>query len=293
MRNLACYLEMSDESENHKRNQFFRSLVPNAVVLRQPDGFVCGICGMLHKSREQAHKCLGRCVRAREQEGVITCAPLGEVFTCPHCSKRFARREDAVDCHGRRRRLSKIYFAKVPKRGVLHWDDSIFNGLKEVDTHGVGRLFGHRLRLEAAFVISRTHDFSGARPPAHHTVVALGPTASERVAHPAAPEPVRGQSAVDEPLDHDEDVPGAPRVPEVFSPAVRVEIPVEDRAEPPEEDTSALEPEPYSDVGPHRELGMKPFKRHDARYVCSACGKNYFTRSEVEDCFFSHPERRV
>jgi len=36
---------------------------------------------------------------------------------------------------------------------------------------------------------------------------------------------------------------------------------------------------------------MKPFTRADARYKCSVCSQMFFTRSEVENCFFAHPER--
>lgn len=291
MRNLARLLERSDEEDTRKRMQFLRSLVPNALVLRQPDGFVCGVCGNRYAALSPASACLRRCLRAREREGVITCAPLGEVFTCPHCGKRFARREDAVDCHGRERRLSKIYFAAVPKRGVLSWDDSSFTGLKESDAPGVGRLFGHRLRLEAAFVMNQTHDFSGARPPAQHTAVMQALPAGGRAEPPPvtlAPAPV---PAVVAPLEHEEE---RPRPAPAMVAAVPPPQPEPEAGPPPtEEDTSVVADEPYSDEGPHREPGMKPFKRHDARYVCSACGKNYFTKSEVEECYFSHPERRV
>lgn len=41
----------------------------------------------------------------------------------------------------------------------------------------------------------------------------------------------------------------------------------------------------------YREPGMKPFKRADARYVCTACSSKYFTKNEVEQCFMDHPIR--
>lgn len=291
MRNLAMLLERSDEEDSRKRMQFLRSLVPNALVLRQPDGFVCGVCGQQHAELSEASSCLRRCLRAREREGVITCAPLGEVFTCPHCGKRYARREDAVDCHGRERRLSKIYFAAVPKRGVLSWDDSSFMGLKESDVPGVGRLFGHRLRLEAAIVMNQTHDFSGARPPPQRTAVVNAVQESRPVEPPMEPPAPRVEPEAVVPLEHEGERPHpAPKAVNREPPP----RPEQQMAPPPaEEDTSLVDDEPYSGEGPFREPNMKPFKRHDARYVCSACGKNYFTKSEVEECYFSHPERLV
>jgi hypothetical protein len=35
---------------------------------------------------------------------------------------------------------------------------------------------------------------------------------------------------------------------------------------------------------------MKPYRRNNAKYGCSACSKEFFTKEQVEACFFSHPE---
>jgi hypothetical protein len=35
---------------------------------------------------------------------------------------------------------------------------------------------------------------------------------------------------------------------------------------------------------------MKPYKREHSKYCCSACSKEFFTKEQVEACFFSHPE---
>jgi len=35
---------------------------------------------------------------------------------------------------------------------------------------------------------------------------------------------------------------------------------------------------------------MKPYRRNNAKYCCSACGNEFFTKEQVEACFFGHPE---
>ncbi|MEY2988416.1 MAG: hypothetical protein RJB13_1937 [Pseudomonadota bacterium] len=39
-----------------------------------------------------------------------------------------------------------------------------------------------------------------------------------------------------------------------------------------------------------RKEKMKPYKREYSKYCCSACSKEFFTKEQVEACFFSHPE---
>lgn len=34
----------------------------------------------------------------------------------------------------------------------------------------------------------------------------------------------------------------------------------------------------------------KSYRRNNAKYCCSACGKEYFTKEQVDVCFYSHPE---
>ncbi len=290
MKNLACHLKTGSEEEARERLQFYRSLVPNALILRSSDGFVCGLCGVSHTSAPEASACLRRCLKAREDGGVITMAPLGETFSCPTCSRRFARREDAVDCHGRERRLSKFYLASVPRRGVLDWDDSGFRGLREREEKGGGRLFRHMLQLGATVPFACTHDFSGAKPRPQKENPPAVTLAPAPLARPSPEEEVpRSQ-----PIDHDQDE----AVPEAVAEQPRPQVvPVAEPApepEPaPEEDTALPEAAEPEEEGPFREPGMKPFKRHDAKYVCSVCETKFFTKSEVEECFFSHPERRV
>jgi hypothetical protein len=38
-----------------------------------------------------------------------------------------------------------------------------------------------------------------------------------------------------------------------------------------------------------RKPGMKPFKRADAKYVCTVCAQKFFTKGDVEACFLAHP----
>ena len=38
-----------------------------------------------------------------------------------------------------------------------------------------------------------------------------------------------------------------------------------------------------------RKPHMKPFKRADAKYVCTVCSEKYFTKGDVDACFLSHP----
>lgn len=35
---------------------------------------------------------------------------------------------------------------------------------------------------------------------------------------------------------------------------------------------------------------MKPYRRNNAKYACSACSNEFFTKEQVEACFFAHPE---
>jgi hypothetical protein len=39
-----------------------------------------------------------------------------------------------------------------------------------------------------------------------------------------------------------------------------------------------------------RRADMKPYRRNNAKYCCSACGNEFFTKEQVEACFFAHPE---
>lgn len=41
----------------------------------------------------------------------------------------------------------------------------------------------------------------------------------------------------------------------------------------------------------YREMNQKPFVRHNASYVCSACRSKFFTKADVEACFEAHPIR--
>jgi hypothetical protein len=59
----------------------------------------------------------------------------------------------------------------------------------------------------------------------------------------------------------------------------------------PSEDAPAKPMKDAQGIIIYREPGMKPFKRADARYVCTACQTKYFTKHEVETCFSDHPLR--
>ena len=39
-----------------------------------------------------------------------------------------------------------------------------------------------------------------------------------------------------------------------------------------------------------RSPDMKPYRRNNAKYCCSACGNEFFTKEQVEACFYAHPE---
>jgi hypothetical protein len=39
-----------------------------------------------------------------------------------------------------------------------------------------------------------------------------------------------------------------------------------------------------------RKAEMKPYRRNNAKYGCSACAREFFTKEQVEACFYSHPE---
>ncbi|NBX18548.1 MAG: calcium-binding protein [Proteobacteria bacterium] len=39
-----------------------------------------------------------------------------------------------------------------------------------------------------------------------------------------------------------------------------------------------------------RSPDMKPYRRNNAKYACSACSNEFFTKEQVEACFFAHPE---
>ena len=39
-----------------------------------------------------------------------------------------------------------------------------------------------------------------------------------------------------------------------------------------------------------RKAEMKPYRRNNAKYGCSACTREFFTKEQVEACFYSHPE---
>lgn len=39
-----------------------------------------------------------------------------------------------------------------------------------------------------------------------------------------------------------------------------------------------------------RKVGIKSYRRNNAKYNCSACSREFFTKEQVEACFYSHPE---
>jgi hypothetical protein len=277
VRNLSALLETADKDEEQERLRFYRSLVPNAVLLRDASGFVCGLCGKDYHNRKEAASCLQSCIATRQNEGVVTITTLGESYSCPTCNRHFARRDDAIDCHGRSRRLSKIFLKEVPRRGIKSWDDSGFAGLKEIDAPGQGRLLRTALRLEAMVPFATNHDFSGAQAPGRAVVAPLvqAQVTRESESHPKV------AAHVNKPAQ----ATAAPRSP---APRPSVSLPVEPR---PVQDEEYTQPAVNNDEGPFREPGMKPFTRADARYKCSVCSQMYFTRTEVENCFMSHPER--
>lgn len=302
MRNLSQLLECSSESESRKRLRFLRSLAPNPQVFRDSDGFFCGMCGCSQHKREEALSCLRRCLREAREKGVLYAPSVGEVYLCPVCSRKFARREDAIDCHGRQRRLSKIYLSDVPEKGIRDWDNESFYHLQAEERTPRGRLLDAPLRLETLVPLQHTHDFSKAKSPdvpLARAIEVQSVTELKQAIREPEPEPkvIRPKVVPSQPpepapqkmIDHEEEGPPVSvAVPEPVAPPVT--------PEPVEEDTSFGEiqaPEEEEESGPFREPSMKPFKRHDAKYVCSACGSTFFTRSDVEECFFSHPERKV
>jgi hypothetical protein len=278
VKNLADLLDSSGgEKALGRRMGFFRSLAPQAALLVASDGFACGLCGAGAASREAAQRCLERCLKHRQDRGVVAATPLAETYTCPVCSRHYARRDDALDCHGRQRRLANL----VSLQDQTDQDPPPL---------ARKRLFDHVLKLEALVPLAmRTprqlskRSFPGAPEPAQT----------------AAPRPsVRTNSAVARVL---EAKPPEVRVPEAVAPEAPPERPqppvlVAKAPEDPKATKAAAAPEPPPVMdddgeGPYRTPGMKPFTRHDARYKCSVCAQMFFTRSEVEQCFQSHPER--
>ncbi len=313
MRNLSELLEFGDERDERERLRFYRALAPNAIVFVAQEGFVCGLCGKAHKDRWAAQGCLGACIKSRQNDGVITAANLGDSFTCPTCNRNYARREDALDCHGRGRRLSKVFLAKVPRRGVRSWDDAGFAGLKEEDVPAIGMLFGKALRLEAMVSFDTTHDFAEARTP-NCRAPAPRPDSPglAKTFHPSV------QETRPLPADADVSLLSVPlQVVQLRQPSSGnllssahnpLTVDVSDSVSASTGLNSAPDPTPVPGQvqaaqsweeagpardggGPYRTPGMKAFSRQDARYKCTVCGELFFTRSEVEGCFEGHPEQ--
>lgn len=174
MKSLVHLLEHGTAAEARSRLGFYRSLIPHAGVLLASDGFVCGLCGSTHRSRQGAVQCLERCLRTKQKELAVATVLAEESYVCSRCNRHYAVRDDALACHPGQ--------LEPGSEGSELWGISAESGearggtaaglqsgrlWRRVPAKRHGHLMQVPLKLEATVPLepTRARDFSQLRPP--------------------------------------------------------------------------------------------------------------------------------
>jgi len=247
---------------------------PAMMVFLTPLGYCCGSCQRIYNSRSQAFQCLKDCILKdlfRSGVGIRFGLSGMNHHVCKLCSKSYASMEDAQWCFG--------ICLEERKEGIP----------EEI-----------RMNLRALATVNLTE-----------SVVCRGrvnPRLPPRQSPPRRLEPLQ-RSIFCKPLPNAlKNLSLSDQKPASFSSALRQEVAPEKQEDrvlesslPSEIPEMTAFPGNQEPVAPSEAMGkeesayrlpnQKPFKRADAKYECSVCGKKYFTKSEVETCFMAHPLR--
>ena len=255
MPDLRALLKKAPGGE--RKNNVTRSqLSQEAHVFATPKGYLCGMCLRAYSNRNAAVHCLRRCTMTRVGKEPLEVQMHRDTahFVCRLCHRDFLNPADAALCFSTCLDSASLV---LPSAVVAQLKTNLDFYLTHLNTLKNVAPLNHRV-APAIETIARpmpTPPSPVKKPPAQ-VFVDLSP-------HRASTEPPTKTRAA----------PPAP-------PLVQVSAP-----------QSAEQPPQAFDVNVlYRKPGQKNFTRADARYKCAVCSQSFFTKSEVENCFLSHPE---
>jgi hypothetical protein len=296
-------------------------------VLRAPGGYACGLCHSRHDEFWEAQQCVQCCAlhyRLRARIHVLSSLN-GEMYRCALCARVRVHKQDALRCfekcryflkqsdelpeplqrqmerlesashetHGHKERRARIHAPLF--RRPRQWLQPESVPTQESETKHIN------ISLKSGAI--ETHMPINARGSAK---TPTAPSAKPEDAFASVPQRAISQAEKDdllldglqgvtfeEPSDESHKIEGqilslsAQAQADALAEAQEAKIP------PPKPEISFVAPaEPIKDKNGEvlfRVPGQKPFKRADAKYVCTVCATKYFTKGDVEACFQSHP----
>lgn len=238
------------------------------------NGFLCGVCRRTYAEEGEARTCVTGCVSPYANFTIDTLVRgMKTRYRCPFCYREYLDSNAANSCLARCKR--HIYAVT----GAAPYKDAYEHDLKLVKDE----------IPEFAVSVSRKDNALGLRNNRPTLAEITAKTSSQEA--PQAPKKEKKSVA---PLELSYAKQGSQTAPaEAPKPAPKPSAPAAIPAftEPVPEAAPLPEPEKvvYDPNVKYRESGQKPFIRDNARYVCTVCNQKFFTKSEVEACFESHP----
>ena len=241
--------------------------------------FSCGLCLSVFSSKKEATMCLHSCaIKALSESGTVKQRSKNDDvhFFCGICQRKYVNEGDASSC-----------FSSCLNQALRNFPEEISL-----------RVRNRRKRLEDYSELLKKN---GNRDLISRKRQLVFVPVEENLSFPIPQEEAVEPSPVVEESSGDEQVFVQPPPQEVekSQPVAKVEeniieLPIPnstpDQTPPEEEKTESAPVAPVEDPNLlYREEDQKPFFRQDARYACSVCKNKFFTKHEVEDCFFSHP----
>lgn len=277
-----------------------------ARVLKTPQGFQCGWCGLKYESVQQAWHCVTKDVLPLKSILTYNANQIS-YFCCLLCLKSYVHERDAALCMARD--LSSSSFPKnlaehllklvtralgaigplqkkdplltrqasygIPDPWGVHVD--VFSQLPGVSKKAFGADTSKKQGMGISLQEKQTNGVSSS--PKSEDLIPMIVANSPKVSAQSLTATTNSQeftvdlsnniqAPLEDPLQKKDptEFPQGDEVPVVSVP-------------PPEKPKPLL----------FRQLGQKPFARHDARYVCSVCKEKFFTKTEAESHFMTHP----
>lgn len=255
---------------------------------RVKNGYLCGVCRNSYADEGDAKNCVSCCVTPFAQSKVdILVRGMKTRFRCPFCYREYLDTTDAVSC------LVRCKNHIFSETGCERFKEAVESDMA---------IIRHRLHQTGSSLPRHAHIVNGTEKPSLSEVAAnernkvtgliqapapqlkvVAPAQNVAVPQKSAPKPgptlnMQPTKSVVKPAETQAVIP-------VFTEAVSSAPVVE---EPPAIE-AAGKAESYDPNMIYREEGQKPFSRDNARYVCTACHQKFFTKTEVEGCFNSHP----
>ncbi len=253
MPDLRALLKKAPGGE--RKNNVTRSqLSQDAHVFATPKGYLCGMCLRAYSNRNAAVHCLRRCTMSRVGKEPLEVQMHRDTahYVCRLCHRDYLNPTDAALC-----------FSTCLDSASLVLPSAMVSQLKtNLDYY-----------LNHLGALKNVAPLNHRVAPAVETVARPMPTPSEPAKKPPAQVFVdlSPHSAPAEPL---------PKPQEHAPPMVQASAPQPAEQPPKAFDANVL----------YRKPGQKNFTRADARYKCTVCSQAFFTKSDVENCFLSHPE---